>query len=60
MNSENLVEIREVATYFGCSTAGIRKWIRERNFPFIKLAGILRFRPSEIEVWVSKGERKAA
>jgi hypothetical protein len=52
-----LVDMQELLTYEDVSRITkfkintLRKWVRTRKIPFIKLNGSIRFSPEAIQVW---------
>jgi excisionase family DNA binding protein len=52
---EPLLTAAEAATVLGYSTATILDWFEARKLPGFKLpSGAVRFRASELEVWVQQ------
>ena len=51
---ETYFTIEEVAKYLNYAEKTIRKWVLNREIPYIKIHQTIRFRLSEIEVWVEK------
>jgi excisionase family DNA binding protein len=52
---ETLLTIAEVAEAVKLSEQTIRRYVLQRTIPFHKVIKAIRFRPSEIEAWVSAG-----
>lgn len=42
------------AAYLNVSPHTVRKWVRLRRVPYIKLGGAIRFAPSELERFISQ------
>jgi excisionase family DNA binding protein len=55
---EELLTITQVGNLTNIKTATLRKFVAQREIPFVKLGRLVRFVPSEIEQWVK--ERKVA
>lgn len=54
---ENLMTVTDLAEHLQVSEKTIYDWVHKREIPFKKAGRLLRFRPSEIEKWLSlKGE----
>ncbi len=51
---EKLWTVEDLAGYLKVSVKTIYDWVHKRSIPFIKVKRLLRFRPSEIEKWLSK------
>lgn len=52
-----LLSIEEMMNKFMVSKATIYKWMRYDGFPSIKLGGIVRFDPQEVDKWVDSNRR---
>ncbi len=48
---EPLWTVAQVAEFFSVTTRTVRAWQVERQLPFLKIGGVVRFRPAEIEAW---------
>jgi len=55
---ETYFTIDEVARYLNFAEKTIRKWVLNRDIPFIKINQTIRFRLSEIEKWVDEKKRQ--
>lgn len=56
---EPFLSVREVCLLFGVSSKTIYRWIENRDMPTYYIGGILRFRASDLSVWVDgQNERK--
>jgi excisionase family DNA binding protein len=51
---ETYFTIEGIAKYLNYAEKTIRKWVLNREIPYIKIHQTIRFRLSEIEVWVEK------
>jgi excisionase family DNA binding protein len=61
MNEQNGVKetyltIEEVAAYLKLAQPTIRKYVLNKTIPYRKVQKLVRFRLSEIEKWIDKGE----
>jgi excisionase family DNA binding protein len=50
---ETLIDITELGKLTTIKTATLRKYVAKRKVPFVKVGRLVRFRPSEIEVWLA-------
>ena len=50
---ETYMTVEELAGYLKVAEQTIRRWVLNREIPFCKIKKVIRFRLSEIEVWVS-------
>lgn len=55
---EPFLSVREVCLLFGVSSKTIYRWIENRDMPTYYIGGILRFRASDLSVWVDKQNEK--
>jgi excisionase family DNA binding protein len=53
---ETYFTIEEIAKYLNYAEKTIRKWVLNREIPYIKIHQTIRFRLSEIERWVEKNK----
>jgi excisionase family DNA binding protein len=51
---ETYFTIEGIAKYLNFAEKTIRKWVLNREIPYIKIHQTIRFRLSEIEVWVGE------
>jgi excisionase family DNA binding protein len=58
--SASLLSIREVASELGVSVRTVHRLIKARKLSSIKLDGILKFRPSDVEHFLERRLRRAA
>lgn len=50
-------DIRRTAKYLGMSIAFIRKGVRQRSIPFVRIGNkALRFRKADLDRWAEAGE----
>ncbi|GHU18091.1 hypothetical protein FACS1894163_09740 [Spirochaetia bacterium] len=56
---ESLLTIAELAAAVRLSEQTIRRYVLNREIPFHKVKKVVRFRPSEIEGWVTAGGNMA-
>ncbi|WP_043922734.1 helix-turn-helix domain-containing protein [Leadbettera azotonutricia] len=56
---EQLLDINDVAKLTKLSVAAIRKYVFLHQIPFHKIFKAIRFRPSEIDVWINTGGKVA-
>ena len=52
-----LIDLPGVAARLGVNHRYVRRMVAERRIPFIKLGHLLRFDPSEVEVWLERARR---
>jgi excisionase family DNA binding protein len=57
---EEYLTVEELAKYLNYAEKTIRKWVLNREIPFIKIHQTIRFRLSEIEAWVEKNKARTA
>lgn len=50
---ERLIGIDEVAAILGVGSGTLYKWVWQKKIPYLKVNGALRFRPSELEAFIS-------
>jgi excisionase family DNA binding protein len=46
--------VQEIAEYLGVSTDSVYRWIEQRGLPAHRLGRLLRFKCSEVDVWVRR------
>ena len=51
---EKWVGVPEVAEHLGIGKESIYRWIEERHLPVYRVGRLLRFRLSEIDLWVQR------
>jgi excisionase family DNA binding protein len=50
---ETLMDITVLGKLTTIKIATLRKYVAKRKIPFVKVGRLVRFRPSEIEVWLA-------
>ncbi len=51
---EELLTVQEVSELLKVSVWTIRTWCSQKYIPYFKLRGAVRFRESEVELWIKK------
>jgi excisionase family DNA binding protein len=54
MNQRRLLTTREVANYLGCSPKHVWRLTRSHGLPFVRLGRAIRFKPSEVEGFLTR------
>lgn len=54
---EPLLNKREVARYLGVTERTVERWQTELGLPFLRMGGVNRYRPAEIDSWADNGTR---
>jgi excisionase family DNA binding protein len=49
---ENLIDINDLSAVTKIKVCTLRKYILTRTIPFVKIGGKVRFRLSEIDIWL--------
>lgn len=49
MEGERYLTIEQVAAHYRVSVSTVRVWIRQNAVPFLKIGGVYRLKPSEID-----------
>ena len=57
--NEALLTSRHLANLFSVKVSTIHRWAETRKIPSVKVFGLLRFRPADIELLLSTGFRPA-
>ena len=52
---EMYLTIEELADHLKLAQQTIRRWVLNREVPFVKIKKVIRFRVSEIEKWIDEG-----
>jgi excisionase family DNA binding protein len=52
---ETYFNTEELAAYLKVAEQSVRRWVMNREIPFLKIRRVIRFRVSEIEKWVDNG-----
>jgi excisionase family DNA binding protein len=55
---EKLLTTNEIAEYLSVTPRTVRGYVAVDFIPYIKIGGNIRFKPSKIEKWVERKERK--
>jgi excisionase family DNA binding protein len=50
---ETLINITELGRQTSIKVATLRKYVAQRKIPFVKVGRLVRFRPSEIDIWIA-------
>jgi excisionase family DNA binding protein len=56
MNRDQLVTIEDAAAYLACTPAAVKKWIRLKTLPSVKVGRLRRIRMSALEALIESGE----
>jgi hypothetical protein len=51
--SKDLLNLREAAEYLNTTERQVRRLVSLRAFPYIKVGGLLRFRVSDLDAYLS-------
>ena len=54
-NMKTYLTIEELASHLKLAVQTIRRWVLNREIPFHKIKKVIRFRLSEIELWIENG-----
>ncbi len=54
---EQLLTVKEAAQRLACTEAAIRKWLRQRRLPAVKIGRLVRLREADLEAAIAKGVR---
>lgn len=55
---EKLLNITELCDLIGAKRQTVYRWVHEAFIPTLKVGGLVRFRPSEIEKWLDKRNKR--
>ena len=58
LTMENLLTPQEIADVLGVSKSTIYQWTHQEYIPHVKLGRFVRFRKSQIEIWLEKKAKK--
>ncbi len=58
-NLPKLLKPAELSVHLAVPKATIYSWVRRRDIPFVKLAGVVRFDPEEINNWLAERKHPA-
>ena len=59
-SSAQLFTIEQLADQLATSIRHIRRLVAERRVPYIKVGGLVRFDPSEVEEWIDQHRVRGA
>ena len=51
---EQLLNIQELAVLLGVEVSTIYSWTCRRSIPYLKIGKLLRFRVSDVELWIEE------
>jgi excisionase family DNA binding protein len=57
MTPEPLLTVRELSETTKIARSTLYEWVHEGYIPHLKVRGCLRFRPSEVYVWLEQHSR---
>lgn len=46
------LDIKELSQYLNIKPSTLYAWVAQGKIPHVKICGLIRFRPEEIEAWV--------
>jgi excisionase family DNA binding protein len=55
---ENLWTVKDLAEYLRVEKKTIYDWVHKREIPFQKVNRLVRFRPKEVEAWLSSKNKE--
>ena len=55
-SGDDLLVVKEVAAIFRVSDQTVRRWVREKKIPYLRVCGSIRFRRSDIEAFAVEVE----
>ena len=55
---KTLLTTEDVAKLLQVSVATVKLWVRAGEIPSFKLGALRRFRPAEIEAWISQQQKE--
>lgn len=56
MPPERLWTVADVAEYLAVTERTVRAWQTEHRLPFLKIGGVVRFRPAAVTAWADSHE----
>ena len=56
---ERWVNVEEVAKHLGVRKESVYRWIDKKGFPAHRAGRLLRFKLSEVDEWVRKGDQQS-
>lgn len=54
----NLLTVEEISKILNCKPSSIYSWVKSGKIPALKINGLVRFCPSEVEEWLQKNKNK--
>ena len=60
MDRDQLITIEDAADYLACTPAAVKKWIRLKTLPSVKVGRLRRIRMSALEALIREGSSHAA
>lgn len=57
--SEKLLKIQDVCEYFSVTDETVYRWIKNRNFPALRIGKQWFFKKEEIEAWIVKNGHRS-
>lgn len=57
---ENLLTYDQLSDLLRVSVKTLRDWVYKRKIPFLKVGKLIRFKRSEIELWITRKENPNA
>ena len=54
MDRDQLVTIEDAAAYLACTPAAVKKWIRLKTLPSVKVGRLRRIRVSALEAFIDE------
>jgi len=52
---ERWVSVPEIAAHMGISKETVYRWIDKRKIPAHRVGKLWKFKPSEVDVWITSG-----
>lgn len=56
MESERWLSVEEIAAHLGVSKETIHRWLAKEKIPAHRVGKLWKFKSSEVDNWVTKGE----
>ncbi|MBI3608422.1 MAG: helix-turn-helix domain-containing protein [Nitrospirae bacterium] len=51
-------DIKAIARYLAIKPSTLYAWVAQGKIPYIKIHGLIRFQPAEIEAWITTFQKK--
>lgn len=51
---ENYITYKQLSEWIQVSVKTLQDWVYKREIPFIKIGRLVRFKPSEIQIWIEE------